>query len=346
MIVTSMLCGMNTCAEFEDFVDLQRDWFSKWIKMPNGIPKPQTFGNILASIAPDKFNQCLVDHVTKLHSKLGEQVIAVDGKTLRGSHDLKGDFEHAVSAWAAETGVTLALEYTSSKSNEITAIPKVLEAIDLAGHIVSCDAMGTQRAIASQIKEQKGDYLMALKGNQGSLHKEVIDQFDFASKQINLNLSEHWDYHETLEKSNGRITKRSVAVTSELAWMDQNIRRRWEGLSSLIMVETQTTTLESDKVVKQRRYYISSRVANASDFARWIRAHWSIENGCHWSLDTNFQEDHNQTKAGNLAKNLGIVRRIVLNLLKSDETVKKSLKRKRMRALVDHSYRETLLSLI
>ena len=346
MIATAMLCGMNTTAEVEHFVHLQREWFNRWITLPNGIPRQQTFGNILAMIEPKEFSKCLNLHIGKLFPQLEQQLIAIDGKSLRGSHGLKSSSEHAVSAWAAESGVTLALEYTSAKSNEITAIPKVLKAIDLSGQLITCDAMGTQRDIAEQIQEQGADYLMALKGNQGSLHKEVIDQFEFASRQLNMRLSDHWDYHKSVEKANGRITKRSVAVTSYLDWMDQNICRRWKSLRSLIMVESQTTSINTDKVRTRRRFYISSKVACAQEFEKWVRSHWSIENQCHWVLDTCFREDHNQTKAGNLAKNLGFLRRVALNLLKVDTTHKESINKKRTRAMLDCQYREHLLSLI
>lgn len=346
MSVTAMLCGMNTFSDIAEFVDIQLDWFKKWIKMPNGIPTGQTFSNIFQIIDPKQFTDCLIDHVQTLFPKLAQQVIAIDGKTLRGSHGLKSSNEHCVSAWAQQSGVTLAVEYVQQKSNEITAIPKLLEQLKLKGHVVTLDAMGTQIKIAQDIIDKEANYILALKGNQGKLHQEALDQFHFAVTQIQMEKSNRWDLHSTVEKSNGRITTRKVAVTSDLEWMDSEIRSRWIGLKSLIMVESSVTALDSKKVTKQKRFYISSLDATAEDFQAMIRGHWSIENQCHWVLDTLFREDHNQTNAKRAAQNLGILRRIVLNILKYDKVLtKKSLPKKRMHAFGNLEYREQLLSL-
>jgi len=250
-----------------------------------------------------------------------------------------------VSAWAADTGVTLALEFVQQKSNEIPAIPKLLQQLELKGHVVSVDAMGTQTAIATQIKQQEADYLMALKRNQGKLHDEVIDQFHFAKTQIELKKSNAWDVHETIEKSNGRVSKRRVVVTNELDWMQRSIRKRWNSLSSLIAIELESYDMQKKKTTKHTRFYISSLNASAEEFQKLIRQHWSIENGCHWVLDTLYREDHSQVRAKNAAKNFAILRRIALNLLKIDTSIKKSLPMKQMRAMASEVYRENILSL-
>ena len=346
MSVTAMLCGMNTFSDIAEFVDIQLDWFKKWIKMPNGIPTSQTFSNIFQIIDPKNFTQCLTHHVKTLFPELALQIIAIDGKTLRGSHGLKSESEHCVSAWAQESGVTLALEYVQQKSNEITAIPKLLEQLELNGHVVTLDAMGTQTKIAQDIINKGADYILALKGNQGKLHQEALDQFHFAVTQIKMEKSEKWDLHSMVEKSNGRITTRRIAVTNDVEWMDSEIRGRWAGLKSLIMVESSVTALDTHKITKQKRFYISSLDSSAEEFQAMIRSHWSIENQCHWVLDTLFREDHNQTNAKRAAQNLGILRRIVLNILKQDKVlVKKSLPKKRMHAFGNSKYLEQLLSL-
>lgn len=346
MVITGMLCGMDSFSDIRFFVELEKNWFKRWISLPNGIPSKQTFSNVFQLIDPMQFNQCLKDHVQKLHPNLTQQIIAVDGKALRGSHGLETSAQHCVSAWAKEAGVTLALEYVTEKSNEITAIPKLLSQLELKGHILTLDAMGTQTKIANQIIEQEADYILALKGNQGNLHKEVMDQFYFAARQIDLNLAEKWDVNTQVEKSNGRITTRKTAINSNVEWITEEIREKWTGLKSLIMVETTTTNLDSKKEKKGKRFYISSLDISAEEFQSCIRSHWSIENSCHWVLDVVFQEDKNQTYAENAAKNLGVLRRIVLNILKEDkQSGKISLNKKRLKAAVDQNYREKLLSL-
>lgn len=344
MVVTGVLCGMNTFSDIEEFCLLQKSWFKKWIKMPHGIPRAQTFSNIFSLIDPKQFSDCLIAHIGTLQPRL-QQLIAIDGKTLRGSHGLNCEPSHVVSAWAADSGVTLAQEFVGEKSNEITAIPALLEMLDLEGQIISIDAMGTQTAIAQAIVEKKADYILALKGNQGNLHKEALDQFHYAARNLDLSQTEGWSQHQSVEKSHGRIVSRKVIVNHRLEWMAEEVREKWKNLNSLIMIESRTSRLDEDKATREIRYYISSLKSSASELQQHIRQHWSIENSCHWVLDTAFREDHNQTYQGNAAKNLSTVRRIVMNLLKIDKTYMKSTPKKRMRAMIDKKYRETLLSL-
>ena len=346
MIVTGVLCGMNGFADIEEFCIEDIEWFEKWIEIPNGIPRAQTFSNIFAIIDPDLFTRCLIEHLGTLYLALAAQVIAVDGKALRGSHELGKGMAHAVSAWAADTGVTLAQEFVSEKSNEITAIPKLLAQLDLRGHIVTLDAMGTHIHIAQQIVDGGADYILALKGNQGTSHKEVIDHFDISLRHLDLKKAKGWSVSQETEKAHGRHTTRTVLSTTNLVSLAPEIRERWPELKSLIAVETDTTVVGSGKKRKrERRYYLSSKEGDAELYQKAIRQHWSIENQCHWVLDTCFREDHNQTSKLNAAKNLGTVRRIVLNILKEDPGVKGSLPAKRRRALMNRTYRERLLSL-
>ena len=346
MVVTGVLCGMNGFADIEEFCHEDLEWFEKWIKIPNGIPRAQTFSNIFALINPAQFNQCLIAHLSTLYPTLAAQIIAVDGKALRGSHELGKGMDYAVSAWAADTGVTLAQEFVTEKSNEITAVPKLLAQLDLKDHTVTMDAMGTQVPTARQIVDAGAHYILALKGNQGNSHKEVIDHFDIGIRHLDFKKAKGWSVSQETEKSHGRQTIRTVLSTKNLVSLDPEIKNRWTGLASLIVVETETTEVASGKKSKkERRYYLSSRDDKAEFFQKAIRQHWSIENSCHWVLDTCFREDHNQTCKANAAKNLGTVRRIVLNILKEDPGVKGSLPAKRRRALINRSYRERLLSL-
>lgn len=346
MCISAMICGMNGFAEIEHFCEKQIEWLKKWITLPNGIPRAQTFSNIFQIIDPDLFKDCLIAHIGTLQPILRDQIIALDGKRLRGSHSLKGEAVHAVSAWAAESGVTLAQEFVVEKSNEIEAIPRLLELLDLEGQLVTIDAMGTHTHIAEKITTKGGDYLLALKGNQGNLHKEAVDHFNFALRQLDLSKAIGWSTSREIEKAHGRLTTRSVVTTTNLDWMDHEIRQRWPQLASLSVVECDTIETSTGKRrQRERRYYISSRAHRAEEVQHAVRLHWSIENQCHWVLDTAFREDHNQTHAGNAARNLGTVRRIVLNILKDDPGIIKTIPRKRFEALMNITYRERLLSL-
>ncbi len=343
--VSSLVCGVQSFSGMIEFAHLYKDWLKKWIKLPNGIPVAQTMTNLFSILDPQSFSKCVVEHIKDIYPELAKQLIAVDGKSLRGSHTDSSELDHCVSAWAADTGVTLALEFVQQKSNEIPAIPKLLQQLEIKGHVVSVDAMGTQTAIATQIKQQEGDYLMALKRNQGKLHDEVIDQFHYAKTQIEREKSKSWDLHETVEKSNGRVTTRRVAVTNDLCWMQKSIRKRWYGLSSLVAIESESYDIQKKKTTRQTRFYISSLEASAEEFQKLIRQHWSIENGCHWVLDTLYREDHSQVRAKNAAKNFAILRRVAVNLLKIDHSIKKSLPMKQMRAMASEEYREKILTL-
>ena len=346
MVVTGPLCGMNNFAEIEDFCELQLEWLSKWIKIPHGIPTAQTFANIFAVIDPNHFNECLRTHLATISKPLRDEIIAIDGKSLRGSHTVKQGPVHVVSAWAAKQRLTLCQDHVPKKKNEIWAMEKILELLDLEGHTVTIDAMGAQRTFAETIIAKNANYLFALKGNQGSLHKEAIDHFHIALSHLKLESATGWSIHQDYETDHGRKTLCSIVATDRLDWMDPGIRSRWAGLKSLIVVENQTTEKASGQRRRpEKRYYLSSLPADAKELRETIRAHWKIENNCHWQLDTSFREDANQTRAGNAAKNLATVRRIVLNLLNQDSSTIKSLPKKRRQALLNYTYRESILSL-
>ncbi len=346
MTTSAMLCGMNGFSDIEHFCELEEEWLKEWIEIPNGIPCAQTFSNIFAIIDPDLFKACLVEHLGTLQPILMDRIIALDGKRLRGSHGLKTDPVHAVSAWVAESGITLAQEFVSEKSNEIEAIPRLLDKLDVKGHTVTIDAMGTHTHIAEKIIAMGGDYLLALKGNQGNLHKEAQDHFDFALRQLDLSSARGWSTHNESEKAHGRITTRTVLTTTNLGMFDAEMKEKWSALASLSVVETESRSATTGKKRKrERRYYISSRKEDAEFFQNAIRSHWSIENRCHWILDTAFREDHNQTYIGNAAKNLGTLRRVVLNILHDDPGIVKTVPKKRREAMLNRTYRERLLSL-
>ena len=345
LAVSALVCGVQSFSGIIEFAHIHKEWLTTKVRLPNGIPVTQTMINLFSLLDPVKFSQCLISHLNEIHPDLAKQLIAVDGKTIRGSGKTNLEQQHCLSAYAAEAGLTLGVEFVVRKSNEIPAIPKLLEQLEIGGHIISVDAMGTQSAIAKQIRERKADYLMAVKGNQGSLHKEIVDQFHFATTQGVKESGLSWETHEQVEKANGRVTTRRIAATQKLDWMIPSIRKRWKDLTTLIMIESESYVVSAKKTTKQRRFYISSLSCSAKDFSGLIRQHWSIENSCHWVLDTLYREDHSQVRIENAVKNFAILRRMAHNLLKAETTIKKSLPMKQMRAMADEAYRNKLLSL-
>jgi len=337
----------------EEFCDIRRKWFEKWITLPNGIPCYNTFSRVMESLDPVLFSQCIVTHLSHAGVNIEDEQVAIDGKALRGSRSQEDRHIHAVSAWACESGITLAQAFVDEKSNEITAIPELLKMINLKGAVVTIDAMGTQREIAAQIADGEADYLLSVKGNQGDLHQELIDQFDFAARQLGTGklAPKNWSYHLEEEKNRGRLEKRQTIVCHHLKWMDPNIRAAWKNLECIILVQREVLEASGKQRIETHYYMSSLKKVNAKKMQKYIRSHWRIENSCHWVLDTLFREDHNQTGKRNAAKNLSTLRRIALNALKRaiDHSTRKrpsSLTKKQLRAAQDEDYLEEVLSLV
>lgn len=345
LCVTGVLCGMNGFAEISHFGKKQISWFRQWGKFSHGIPTGQTLSNIFSLVNPDQFQKCLIAHIKQLNPELKKNIIALDGKSLRGSHSHLRKAQHAVSAWAVDPGVTLAQCFVDEKSNEITAFPKLLELLDLKEKIITIDAMGTQTKIAKQIIEQGGDYVLAVKGNQESTLKAVEDHIHFGLKQVDLKKTKRWSHYiAKTDHSHNRKTQRTVLSCHDLAGMDQEILNHWEGMKSIMLVETESEFVSTDKKRKtERRYYISSLESDAKEFHDIVRKHWSIENQCHWVIDVTFKEDANRTRIENAPKNFSTLLRMALNILKMDSSLKGSIPYKRREALLDHTYREKLL---
>ena len=353
MAFVSIVCGMKSYQLMEDFCSVRCEWFKKWLSLPNGTPSYNTFSRVIESIDPALLSQCIISHLRQAGIKVKDEQIAIDGKALRGSRTREVSHIHAVSAWACERGLTLAQAFVDEKSNEITAIPELLKMLNIKGAVVTIDAMGTQRKIAAQIVDSGGDYILCAKGNQGDLHKEIIDQFDLASRQLSAEKpsSENWSFHSSEEKNRGRLEKRQTIVCHDLNWMNPTIATAWKEISSVVLVQRQV--LEKGKTWRTEiHYYISSlKDVTAQAMQGYIRSHWRIENSCHWILDTLFREDHNQTRKRNSAKNLSSLRRIALNALKeaTDHSTRKkasSLTSRQLRAALDEAYLEEVLSLV
>jgi len=342
----AVLCGMDTCEDFVRFAKARRVWLEKWIALPGGIPCGNTFLRVFAAIDPQRFTECMAAFVSSVCPELAGQLVAIDGKTLRGSRKADESTVQIVSAWACHNGLTLTQRAVDSKSNEITAVPKLLRHLNLKGAVVSMDAMGAQKKIAIAIMHAGADYLLALKGNQGTLHNEVREFFeDPASLEYAAGKGGVVDTCEHHDKGHGRTEKRVCTVTDWLGWLPAKVRREWLGLKSIVRVESHVT-LGDGRVREDTRYYLSSLPPDAARHLELSRAHWRIENSCHWVLDVVFREDQARARCGDAAQNLSSLRRIVLNLLKNDPVrPKEPIRGKRIYAALDPSYLESLLNL-
>lgn len=338
-----VICGAESWVQVELFGKSKRGWFAGFLKLPEGIPSHDTFGRVFAALDPEAFERCFLDWAAHVAEDLAGEVVPIDGKTLRRSFDRAGGKNalHLISAWASQTGLVLGQVATDDKSNEITAIPRLLKLLNLRGATVTIDAMGCQAQIAGQIIKQEGDYVLAVKDNQATLHQEVQRVMDEACTAPGTLESRPVDYHETIEKGHGRIEVRRVWCTDRVNWLhDQD---HWPALATLTRVESRRTI--GDKTTTERRHYISSLAgASAKRMAHVIRQHWGIENGLHWVLDMSFDEDRCRMRQGNAARNMALLRKIALNLLKQDNTVKAGIQSKRLKAGWDDQYRIKILA--
>lgn len=337
----AVLCGADSWVEVEEFGRSKASWFRQFLKLPNGIPSHDTFGRVFSLLDPVEFERCFVGWLSALGKELSGQVVAIDGKTLRGSFDrVKGQSPlHLVSAYAAEARLVLGQVATETKSNEITAIPELLKTLVLKGGIVTIDAMGCQREIARQVVEQQADYVLGLKGNQSTMQTEVKEFFE-AARAEDFKGVRH-SFHEEIDKGHGRIETRRCWTTSDVQWFED--LPKWAGLRSFIAIES--TRVVDDKSSTEMRYYISSLDGgDAGQAARAVRQHWTIENELHWELDVVFREDLSRVRDRNSAHNFSIFRRLALNLLKANPRGKSSIQVRRKVAGWDHAYLWQLLT--
>jgi len=337
--VCAMLCGAESFVEFEQFGNAKRDFLGGFLQLPNGIPSHDTFRRVFLLLDPKQFRERFIQWTESLRRAISKEIVAIDGKTLRGSHDRANGKEaiHMVSAWARENGLVLGQVKVDDKSNEITAIPELLQALNLKGCIVTIDAMGCQKQIAREIVAAKADYVLALKGNQSTLHEEV-QSFMEAAQADGFPGIRH-DFLELTERSHGRLETRRYWVIDEIEWLTS--LSQWENLRSVTMVESIREI--QNKVTTERRFYISSMAPKAKIHARAIRGHWSIENTLHWSLDVSFAEDQCRIRAGYAPENFAVLRHMALNILKADSGKKLSVKTKQKCASWDHPYLLNLL---
>jgi predicted transposase YbfD/YdcC len=334
--VLATICAAESYPEIAEFGEDKEDWLKTFLELSNGIPSHDTFRRVLQLLKPAELEQAFREWAAGMTQLEAGEIIAIDGKHLKGSKR-KGEGGNAglrfVSAWATENRVVLGQVKTQEKSNEITAIPELLQSLSLSGCVVTIDAMGCQKEIVQEIQKQKADYVIALKGNQGDLHQEVRQYFEWAA-----HLPPHeqqLETFETLEKGHGRLETRRCQVTADIAWFAQ--KGDWAGLQSIVMVEAEREIV-GQEATRERRYFISSLAANAAAHLHAVRSHWQVENSLHWVLDVAFREDACQVKNVTGATNLAVLRKIALNFLNQEKTSRRSIKGKMLKAGRNHEY--------
>ena len=335
LTICAVICGADSWVEIEAYGHSKAEWLKSFLALPNGIPSHDTISRLFAALDPAQLQECFTSWVNAIAQLHEGEVVAIDGKSVRRSYDAgqgKGAI-HMVSAWASENRLVLGQVKVESKSNEITAIPKLLEVLDIDGCIVTIDAMGTQTAIAEQIVEQGGDYILALKGNQGNLHEEVEQMFEWDRQQQFQDIPH--EYYQSLDKGHGRIEiRRHWLLASVEHLIDAH---RWKGLKQVGMIESERRIVGNAATV-ERRYYLLSLEGDVKRFALAVRSHWGIENRLHWCLDVAFREDDSRIRTGHSAENMTLIRKIALNLLNQETSSKVGKKAKRLKAGWDNGY--------
>lgn len=337
--ILATICGAHNWVEIEQWGHAHDQWLSEFLDLPHGIPSHDTFGRVFAILDPAKLQQAFMTWMSAL-ANLAEEVIALDGKTIRRSLDRAGGTGaiHVVSAWASLNELVLAQFKVDDKSNEITALPELLALLNLHGSVVTIDAMGCQVEIARQIVAQGGDYVLSLKENQPNLHRECEELFAWLRGPHPVDEEVVLGYDAQVDGGHGRIETRKVWSTEALEGL--GACERWPGLTTLVLVESIRQVADQESI--ERRYYMSSLPGTTDDHAkrlsRVIRTHWEIENRVHWVLDVAIGEDTNRTRVGESAQNLALIRKLALNLLRRETSVPVGIAAKQKRAGWDHHY--------
>jgi predicted transposase YbfD/YdcC len=337
--ICAVVAGADSWDDIEDFGNAKVTWLSTFLDLPHGIPSHDTFRRLFERLDPDEFQRGFLGWIEALHEATERQVIAIDGKTLRRSFDrAKGTSAlHMVHAWATANHLLLGQVAVDEKSNEITAIPRLLKMLSISGAIVTIDAMGCQKEIARTIRERKADYVLALKANHVHLYEQVVAFWDRACAR--LMKGPGIGYHREWSEGHGRDEFRRCWATSDLSWLEG--REEWEGLRSVVMIEAERFI--GEKLSVETRYYLSSLENDAKLLNEAARSHWGVENSLHWVLDVTFDEDRSRIKKENAPENFGLLRRLALCLLKKEGTSKRSIKGRRLRASWDEGYLQRVL---
>lgn len=320
------ICGADGWQDLEDYGNLKIEYLREYLPYKNGIPSDDTFRRFFRSINPESFQELFRGWVKSLKPSLEQKVIAIDGKSSRHSFDGHGNMLHMISAFATEACLVLAQEKVSEKSNEITAIPRLLEWLDIRGSIVTIDAMGCQYKIADEILKKEGQYIFSLKGNQGELCEDVKTYF----KCEDLKLIPSLDFYEDNDKGHGRIETRKCWVSNEISWLRER-HPQWKSIHSIIRIDSKREI--KGKASIETRYYISSLEEKAKKILNSVRSHWAIENSLHWVLDMSFGEDQSRIRKNNAPQAMAIIRHIALNLLQLTKAQMKRQSVKRLRKM-------------
>ncbi len=334
--VCAVLCGAESWSEVEEFGEAKEAWLRQYLELAGGIPSHDTFSRVFRLLDAAEFQRRFMHWVEQHFAVPRGQVIAVDGKTARGSGDrFSGqDAIHLVSAWASESGVLLGQRKVDAKSNEMSAVPELLKLLFIKGCIVTVDALNCQKDIAQLVVERQADYVFALKANHPQLHQDVIDWFDWARKRAFQSVPH--DFHQTVNKEHGRLeVRRCWAIHDPLALESMGYYQGWAGLQTVVMVERERRI--TDQIQHETVYYLSSLPPDARRILAATRAHWSVENTFHWTMDVVFGEDASRVRLDHAPENFAVIRHIAMNLLKQHPG-KQSLKRKRFRAALDDAF--------
>lgn len=344
-IITISLCAIiSGCDDFcsiEEYGHAKQAWFEEFLDMPYGIPSHDTFNDVLNRLNPNEFGKAFTHWVSQLVS-LNKDIVAIDGKVLRGTLDKASQCPalHLVNAWSVENNICLGQIKVSDKSNEITAIPQLLALLDIQGATITTDAMGCQFKIANQIVNAKADYVLALKGSQGECFDDV--QF-FLDTQIKAKFKNTpHSYFKSVNGGHGRIEQRQVWVSTDVAWLHER-HPRWKSIQSIAVVNSLRE--QGGRTSEEKRYFISSHKDKDAEFIAYaIRSHWHVENKLHWQLDISFNEDSLRLRSGHGAENIALINKLALNLLKNEKSTKVGVKNKRLKAGWDNDYMMKVLN--
>ena len=333
MAIAAVLSGAGSWNEIEGYGKAKRPWFKGFLQLPGGVPSHDTFNRVISALDPAEMEKGFADWVVSIAELTSGEVVAIDGKALCGTREAgKKTLVHMVSAWASANNLVLAQRKVDDKSNEITAIPKLLDALELSGTVITIDAMGCQRSIAEKIVSKKADYILAVKEKQGHLLEEIKDSFQMLAVDA---------VDEEVDCGHGRVEQRRCSVITDLSLVEK--AAEWASLQGLVRIESERYHKVSRKIEREIRYYITSLKPDAERLNGSSRQHWSIENKLHWALDVSFGEDLDRKRAGHAAQNFSLLNRIALNLLKKDTTCKLGIKGKRLKAGWDNDYLLQLL---